>query len=94
MALDVQTRAGYLFCHEFQQAYLRDGPQCCVQFELEGAPASPIQVKKDTAALYGALKASCRKAGKDIIARHTKTMDGLKAWIQLEAKYGHIGHKV
>ena len=52
-----QCGAGYLFDPAFQEAYVRDGPSCYVEFLEDVASAS--QIKKDVRVLYGALKSAC-----------------------------------
>ena len=80
-----QVGAGYLFRSDFQRAYLLEGPEYYSHFS--DFVRSKAQMITDIAALYGALKAACKRGvGKSIPKRYSNTQDGLKAWLTMVKK--------
>ncbi len=81
-----QTGAGYLFDSEFVESYEKHGIECYKYFLND--VKTPSQVKKDSRALFGALRSACDQGnGKATITRFKKTQDGILAWKEMVQRF-------
>jgi hypothetical protein len=87
-----QIGAGYLFDSWFQEAYLERVVDFNVDF-LDEVP-SASQIKKDTNALYCALRSACQSGvGRRILMENRDKQDGIRSWCQFVQQYEAHGNR-